>query len=752
MRKLFAQQDAALLLLSLCLLAAFCAVTVFLDSDAAVDWSTISACGCPEQEDSRIFAQTVDGTPTLFLPPTVSPAALPLYIEIPDGSDLWIHGTLGSLQYKSGTPLDLTCLCPDADYFLTLEVVSAEERSQSQLRVFFTSELASLYLVSDSPATKGREWVESASDKSHKATGHMLLLTGNGEAICSRLTQIKGRGNSTWNAEKKPYQIKLAQSTDLLGAQPENASDTWILMADSYDPSLLRNTIALDLYRQLGGESGMEAMAVNLYYDGEYRGCYLLSEKAEIAPGRIEVADLEAQNTAANPNIGDFGDLPTASDVTANGAVYTYCMGMASPEDITGGYLLEIDYAVRAVEEPCYFYTSRGNHVAVKSPEYASKEEMAYIAALFQSFEDAVYNGGAHPETGASFADYVNLESLVRCYLINELSKNTDGFQSSAYLYKDSGSTPMVMGPVWDYDLSFGLDPLSHENTVSPEGMHRWAGLGAELYKLTEFRKTAKKMYLSRLHPLVTASLQEGASLEELTSQLSASAACNDLLWYSEPQWQQACLSLLDFLSRRSDYLYSKFSSMEDTYEIVSDFDDVSEDDWFYEGVCIAARNKLMNGVSVTWFDTDSLAKRSHIIQTIYNMEGAPQASYDGSFPDVSSADWFAQSAAWAMHSGIFTGLSDGTFRPNEDISRQELASLLYRYHGSPEVSGSLRSAFADSADIASEAQPAVEWALQEALITGFPDGTLNPGGTVSRAELAVVISRYYTRFLNDPF
>lgn len=748
MRKLFAQQDAALLLLCLCLLAVFCAVTFFLDSDGSVDWSAISVCSSPEQEDSRISAQTVDGILTLFLPPTVSPSALPLHMELPGGSDLWIHGSLGSVQYRPGTPLNLTNLCPGEDYSLTLEIKTDEAASQCQLRIFFTSQLASLYLVSDSPAARGREWVESAPDKSHKATGRILLLNDSAELICSsRLTQIKGRGNSTWSAEKKPYQIKLDQKADLLGTQQDNPSDTWLLIANSFDPSLLRNTIVLDLYRQLGSNFGVETMAVNLYYDGEYRGCYLLSEKVEIAPGRIEITDLEEQNAAANPNIGDFGDLPTDSDVTANGAVYTYCIGMTPPDDITGGYLLEIDYAVRVVEEPCYFYTSRGNYVAVKSPEYAAKEEMAYIASLFQSFEDAVYNGGTHPETGISFADYVNLESLVRCYLINELTKNPDGFQSSAYLYKDSGTAPMIMGPVWDYDLSFGLDSASHAQTISPEGMHRWVKLGAELYKLTEFRKAAKHMYTTQLHPLVTGLLQDNSFFDSYTAQLSASAACNDLLWYSAPQWQQACFSLKEFLSRRTDYLYTKFSLMNDTYDIVSDFEDVSEDDWFYEGICVAARNKLMSGVSVSWFDTDSLAKRAHVIQTIYNMEGTPPTSYDGAFPDVSSADWFAQSAAWAMHSGVFTGLPDGSFRPNEDISRQELASLLYRYHGSPEVSGNLSASYSDSTEVSPDAQAAVEWALQEELITGLPDQTLNPRGTVSRAELAVVLSRYYIRF-----
>ena len=155
---------------------------------------------------------------------------------------------------------------------------------------------------------------------------------------------------------------------------------------------------------------------------------------------------------------------------------------MNDPADITGGYLLEMDFADRAMEEKCYFITTRGFYVVVKSPEACSKAEMDYIASWYQDYEDAVFEGGTSSKTGKPFTDYVTVESMVQCYLVNELSKNGDGFNTSAYLYKETGSEPMKMGPLWDYDLSFGNN--NYEDLLpQPELLYTvYGSLGRALY------------------------------------------------------------------------------------------------------------------------------------------------------------------------------------------------------------------------------------------------------------------------------
>ena len=201
-----------------------------------------------------------------------------------------------------------------------------------------------MYLVSEDAVNKGREWVDSSADKSNKAKGSMVMQSADGTLVYDgALSQIKGRGNSTWLCVKKPYQIKLDSKTDLLQTgDKSNKAKTWVLLANYNDQSLIRNTIALDLGYEMGMEHSMENRAVDLYYDGEYRGSYLLTEKVQINKGRVDITDLEELNTAANKGT-DIESLPVATATTANGATYTYCEGMKSPADYSGGYLLEME-------------------------------------------------------------------------------------------------------------------------------------------------------------------------------------------------------------------------------------------------------------------------------------------------------------------------------------------------------------------------------------------------------------------------
>ena len=108
--------------------------------------------------------------------------------------------------------------------------------------------------------------------------------------------------------------------------------------------------------------------------------------------------------------------------------------------------------------EKLYPQLTRGQNVVVKSPEYASREEMDYIASLYQEWEDAIYNGGVNPVTGKKYTEYVDLRSAAVCYLANEISKNQDGFRTSSFFYKDNDDDMMYMGPLWDYDITLNFN------------------------------------------------------------------------------------------------------------------------------------------------------------------------------------------------------------------------------------------------------------------------------------------------------
>ena len=751
--------------LALCLiLGAGMVPAVSAAAEDTVDWSTLYTCGDPETENTRITVQAIDGADTLVLPSTVSPSAVTLYLDIPDSAVVVARGETGSTQLTNGGTLDLTALC-GSGYTLTLQAVNGSETSEYRLNFLFSGNVSAMYLVSDDPANEGRTWVESSADKSNKATGSMVLQNADGTIVYDdALTQIKGRGNSTWQAEKKPYQIKLDSKTDLLQTgDKNNKSKTWVLLANYYDLALMRNTIALGLGSAMGMDANVQSTYVDLYYDGEYRGCYLLAEKVEVGSGRVNITDLEEANEDANPTIDDLADLPTATGTTANGATYTYCEGMSSPADITGGYLLEMDYTSRIGEEISYFLTTRGTYVVVKSPECAGKEEMDYIATLYQDYEDAIYNGGVNPTTGKAYTDYVDLKSTVHCYLINELSKNRDGFASSAYLYKEAGEDTMTMGPLWDYDLSLGGGGGSFNEKAEPEGLYTaWNGIAAALYKLGDFRAMVKAEYENNLYPLLknivlgdADAVSGNGALHSLTyyqALITATAACDRAIWNTELIWSDEVDDLRNYISVRAEYLKEAFSDWSaDVYVPLSDFSDVAADAWYYQEVTSAARYGLMRGIGVGLFDPDGTAERSHVAQTIFNMSGEAPVDFQQKFSDVSRGDWFSDAVLWAAGEGIVMGYPEGTFRPGDAVSREDLVVLLYRYYGAPEVTTNNLSRFSDAGSISHYAVDAMEWAVTAGLIKGYGDTDLvQPQGTTNRAELAAILVRFYERFVTE--
>ncbi len=729
------------------------------DLEVITDWGTVYAYGDITEENTRIEVQTINDENYLILPATVSPEAVSFFFDMPDSCQVSVAGDLNSTQIRSGDQVDLTALCSEGNYDLKLEAKKGTMSSEYALKLSFADHIATMYLLSDDPENKGRVWVESSPDKSNKATGNMILQNEDGSVVYhDSLTQIKGRGNSTWTADKKPYQIKLNTKTDLLQTGNEdNKSKTWVLLANHSDLSSMRNTLIYNLGRELGMDFCTENDWVNLYYDGEYRGCYLLSEKVEIDSGRVDITDLEELNEEANKDV-DFEELPVETGKTLNGAIYMYCAGMNSPEDIKGGYLLELEFDTRVEAEICRFITSRGQNVVVKSPEYASKEEMDYIASLYQEWEDSIYNGGVNPTTGKKHTDYVDLRSAAICYLANEFSKNQDGFQSSSYFYKDNNDDLMYMGPLWDYDRT-----LNFTGGLQPTGLYTArAWLGAALCELGDFRDLAKQVYLEELYPLLTNVLigekdavspnSEIHSISYYDALISNSVACNDLLWMNEKGWNAEVTQLRNFVAKRAEYLKDVISTWSADTEFVlpeSLYTDVDKKAWYYEDVYKASEYGLMLSGGGDQFSPEDKATRAQVIQTIYNMSDKPLVDYSGAFDDVKQHAWYANAVSWGLQNGVLAESPDGMFGPSEQTPREEVIVYLYRYLGSPEADADQLNEFADAAQVSPDAQDAMAWAVKEDILVTH-NGEIRPLDAATRAELASILVRFYERFMSN--
>ena len=167
-------------------------------------------------------------------------------------------------------------------------------------------------------------------------------------------------------------------------------------------------------------------------------------------------------------------------------------------------------------------------------------------------------------------------------------------------------------------------------------------------------------------------------------------------------------------------------------------FTDVAESDWYYNAVYYVWKNGVMSGVGGNEFAPLENLSRAMVAQILYNVEGKPAGGVS-MFTDLEAGYWYVDAVNWAAAEGIVSGYPDGTFRPEQAVTRQELALILYKYAESKgydvSVKGDL-SAFVDGAKTADWALEAVQWAVGTKLLQGY-SGMLNPTGTATRAEVA---------------
>ena len=170
-------------------------------------------------------------------------------------------------------------------------------------------------------------------------------------------------------------------------------------------------------------------------------------------------------------------------------------------------------------------------------------------------------------------------------------------------------------------------------------------------------------------------------------------------------------------------------------------FTDVAEGDWYHDAVAYCWENGIMDGTSGTAFAPNLLLNRAMMAQVLYNLAGGTASTAAG-FPDVSPTAWYADAVNWAAANGYVTGYDNGSYGPEDSLTREQLAVILYRYAGSPAPAGSL-DGFADAASASAYAVDALRWAVGEGLLTGKDGGRLDPTGTASRAELAQILARF---------
>lgn len=254
---------------------------------------------------------------------------------------------------------------------------------------------------------------------------------------------IETRGNSTQGFDKKTYSLELRTqankdtSVSLLGMGEE---EDWILHAMVIDKSQLRIPMSFYLSRQMGHYAA-DWRYVELVLNGDYRGLYILTERIKRDKNRVDIAKL------------------TDKDI--------------SGDDLTGGYILRIDW----LEEAKGFeskYQSQGE-VPMFYQWYYPKEEnilqeqVAYIRSYITDFEDAVFSPSFSNLKGQRYDELIDVGSFIDFLLINELSKNADGYKLSSYLHKDKESRrgKLKAGPIWDFDQTYGVSLVCSNEKIN---------------------------------------------------------------------------------------------------------------------------------------------------------------------------------------------------------------------------------------------------------------------------------------------
>jgi len=175
-------------------------------------------------------------------------------------------------------------------------------------------------------------------------------------------------------------------------------------------------------------------------------------------------------------------------------------------------------------------------------------------------------------------------------------------------------------------------------------------------------------------------------------------------------------------------------------------FTDVKETDWFHDSVQYVYENEMMNGTGDTVFSPNADTSRGMIVTILYRMEGAPAVDSDAKFTDVSAGQYYADAVAWANEKNIVNGYGSGQFRPNDPITREQMAAVLYRYAQfkgyNIAASGNL-AGFSDVGDVSSYAVNSMKWAVGSSLISGMGNNMLAPGESSTRAQIAVILTRF---------
>ena len=553
------------------LVSALLLMSCFLASGALA--LTVSAT--LEGQTTQCVIHSVDAQEGTFLllPAFADLHNLQLSTDHPRLEELVWENESGEQQaFAPNRPMDWLTFADETENGHSAVLKTADGELLLQMHVLKSENLRAMFLTSENPEYD-RVWLEDCLYHERLASADMMLLSTNGHTDSHmRVEEIRGRGNGTWAAPKHAYQIKLEKKANLLKTdRPQEANKTWILLANAFDPTLLRNRFVMDMALEMGMKETSRSESIDLYYDGEYRGNYLLCEKVEVKPGRVELEEADAILELLNGRLTDH--LEAGQDVNEYGLPYSYLEGFRDGGYVDGSYMLEMEYVGNTLSQRCFFTLSDNTVWGLKSPADGSRNMMRYISEATQEAWDALIGMGVNPHTGKKFEEYFDAESFVIPVLMGEVTYNVDAFAySSTFLIKEAYSSRFRCGPVWDYDLSCTYR-VGKDGTEVTE--YKTGELTQTFLAVPAFRKLCQRFYLEQMYPLMQAFLfgeEDGKYLKTLdhyVEEIRASQRMNEVIWgvgthhavVDEDTFEASIESTRDFLDTRTNWFKEEAES-----------------------------------------------------------------------------------------------------------------------------------------------------------------------------------------------
>ena len=329
--------------------------------------------------------------------------------------------------------------------------------------------------------------------------------------------EIRGRGNSTWTYPKKPYRIRFAEETSLLGMIP---SRNWVLLADWRDPTLLVNSIALELGYRFGHPFTCNAVHVEVVINGEYHGTYVLTEHMRVGEGRVDI-------------------------------------------DRINGYLVELDG--KYDEDPKFRTEKLDIPVMIKYPDLGTNVNHPgydFVKESLSEFDSLLFDPN-FPNN--NYRDIIDIDSLVDFLMIHEIINHHETIApGSIYLYKD-GSDKIKMGPLWDFDSGYGIINMGRDSATARLIDWRNVDWMAPYNKAFFFARFYEEdpvflaKYKARWNEKLPEILGIIQFIDRMNSQLEISQTLNNIRWSGHSSVDRTRIK--NWLIRRIEYLTKEINN-----------------------------------------------------------------------------------------------------------------------------------------------------------------------------------------------